>query len=163
MNRRISGYIRTNGRLNWIENAPDGAMDRINCERIVLLSQLMKLIHTLRILCLFLGVVPLPKFRAGVAALRLETGRFENLAVFQRTCFKCSDLVESEKHVLLSCPLYDDLQQEMYYAISQYKPNFRMLNDYEKIAYKFSSNNVIKAVAKTCKDILVRRRCFLYK
>ena len=87
------------------------------------------------------------KFRAGVAPLRLETGRLENLAVNQRTCFKCSDLAESEKHVLLSCPLYDDLQQEMYYAISQYKPNFRMLNDDKKIAYMFSSNNVIKAVA----------------
>ena len=100
------------------------------------------------------------KFHAGVVPLRLETGRFENLAVNQRTCFNCSDLVESEKHVLLLCPLYDDLQQEMYYVKSQYNPNFHMLNDDEKIAYMFSSNSVIKAVAKTCKDILDRRTLF---
>lgn len=103
------------------------------------------------------------KFRAGVAPLRLETGRFENLAVNQRTCFNCRKLVESEKHVLLSCPLYDDLQQEMFCAISEFNPNFNMLNVDEKIVYMFSSNNVIKTVAKTCKDILDRRRRFLYK
>ena len=41
------------------------------------------------------------KFRAGVAPLRLETGRYENLAVNQRTCFNCRNMVESEHHVLL--------------------------------------------------------------
>ena len=45
----------------------------------------------------------LAKFRAGVAPLRLETGRYENLAVNQRTCFNCRDSVECERHVLLHC------------------------------------------------------------
>ena len=57
------------------------------------------------------------KFRAGVAPLRLETGRYENLAVNQRTCFNCRDMIESEHHVLLNCPLYEYLQLEMLYRL----------------------------------------------
>ena len=50
------------------------------------------------------------KFRCGVAPLRLETGRYERLSPEQRTCFYCTDCIESEEHVLLSCPEYDDLR-----------------------------------------------------
>ena len=103
------------------------------------------------------------KFRAGVAPLRLETGRYENLVVNQRTCFNCRESVESEKPILLHCPLYEDLQYEMFYEASQVNPQFDLLNDDEKIVYLFSSTNIIKIVAKTCKDILDRRRDFLYR
>ena len=48
----------------------------------------------------------LAKFRCGVAPLRLGTGRYENLSVNERTCPFCKSVVESEKHVLLECPLY---------------------------------------------------------
>ena len=51
------------------------------------------------------------KFRIGIAPLRLETGRYEGLAVNQQTGFNCNENVESEQHVLLKCPLYEDLQQ----------------------------------------------------
>ena len=93
------------------------------------------------------------KFRSGVAPLRLETGRYENLAVNQRTCFNCRGSVESEKHVLLHCPLYEDLQYEMFYEASQVNPQFDILNDDEKIVYLFSSTNIVKILAKTCKNI----------
>ena len=46
------------------------------------------------------------KFRIGIAPLRIETGRYERLNEKERTCFRCSDTVESEEHVLLDCPLY---------------------------------------------------------
>ena len=103
------------------------------------------------------------KFRAGVAPLRLETGRYENLDVSQRTCFNCHDKVESEHHVLLNCPLYEDLQLEMYSQAFNINPDFYSLSDNEKISYLFSSNQLINIVAKTCKEILDRRRRFLYK
>ena len=48
------------------------------------------------------------KLRTGVAPLRLETGRYEGLAVNQRTCFNCNENVKSEQHVLLKCPLYEE-------------------------------------------------------
>ena len=103
------------------------------------------------------------KFRAGVGPLRLETGRYGNLAVNQRTCFNCLDLVESEHHVLLNCPLYEDVQLEMYSHAFNINPVFYYVSDEEKIRFLFSSNKMIKTVAKTCKDILDRRKCFLYK
>ena len=45
------------------------------------------------------------KFRCGVAPLRIETGRYENLNVDSRVCFNCNNEVEDEKHVLLQCPV----------------------------------------------------------
>ena len=105
----------------------------------------------------------LAKFRAGVAPLRLETGRYENLPVNQRTCFNCRECVESENHVLLHCPLYEDLQHEMFHEALQFYPQFNVLNDDEKIVILFSDVNLVKTVAKTCKSILDRRRRFLYK
>lgn len=103
------------------------------------------------------------KFRSGVAPLRLETGRYENLAVNQRTCFSCRECVESEKHVLLHCPLYEDLQNEMFACALNVNSSFYSLNDDEKIVLLFSCKDLIKPVAKACKEILERRRRFLYK
>ena len=103
------------------------------------------------------------KFRAGFAPLRLETGRYENLAVNQRTCFNCRNMVESEHHVLLKCPLYEDLQLDFFSHAFNINPGFYVLSDEEKISFLFSSKEMVKAVAKTCKDVLERRRRFLYK
>ena len=38
------------------------------------------------------------KFKCGVAPLRIETGRFENLRIEERICCLCSDLIEDETH-----------------------------------------------------------------
>ena len=43
----------------------------------------------------------LAKFRLGVAPIRLETGRYEGLALNQRLCPFCENAVENEVHVLL--------------------------------------------------------------
>ena len=105
----------------------------------------------------------LAKFRTGVPPLRLETGRYENLAVDQRTCFTCHNLVESEQHVLLNCPLYEDLHHELFNRAFELNSEFYSLNDNEKLIFLFTTSNMIKTVAKTCKDILDRRGRFLYK
>lgn len=57
------------------------------------------------------------KFRSGVAPLRLEPGRYERLLVEERICFNCSECVESEEHVLLSCSLYNDLRKRLFSVI----------------------------------------------
>ena len=103
------------------------------------------------------------KFRTGVAPLRLETGRYENLAVNQRTCFNCKESVESEQHVLLNCPLYEDLREFVYNEAFSINSSFYSLSDEGKLKFLFTSNYLIKTVAKTCKDILDRRRRFLYR
>lgn len=47
----------------------------------------------------------LAKFRCGTAPIRIETGRFEGLALENRTCIHCVDCIESESHVILYCEL----------------------------------------------------------
>ena len=49
----------------------------------------------------------LARMRCEVAPLKLETGRYENIPLELRTC---TNMVEDEKHVLLACPLYTQLQ-----------------------------------------------------
>jgi hypothetical protein len=54
------------------------------------------------------------KFRCGVAPIRIETGRYENLNVNDRTCFNCLNCIEDEEHVLLKYPLYTSITEELY-------------------------------------------------
>ena len=56
----------------------------------------------------------LPKFRCGVAPLRIETGHFEHRPVHQRLCFHCNGLVQEELHVVTVCPLYKDLRDTLF-------------------------------------------------
>ncbi len=45
------------------------------------------------------------KFRAGVAPLRLEIFCYDNTDKADKVCFQCADIIESEEHVILHCPL----------------------------------------------------------
>lgn len=45
------------------------------------------------------------KFKCGVATVRIETGRLENLEVTRKSCFNCHEILEDEIHVLFNCPL----------------------------------------------------------
>ena len=74
------------------------------------------------------------KFRCGVAPLRLDMGRYENLQVHERICLFCSDRqIEYEAHVLLHCPLYGDLRQVMFQNILAHNANFLSLNEHKKL------------------------------
>ena len=50
----------------------------------------------------------LSKFRCGVAPIRIETGRYENLKENERICPFC-DCDEDAMHVLIYCNLYADV------------------------------------------------------
>ena len=72
----------------------------------------------------------LSKFRCGVAPLRIETGRFEQLPVSQRTCPLCnSGEVETEYHVLLHCTTYNDIRVEFFDHMVRTVPNFFSISD----------------------------------
>lgn len=104
----------------------------------------------------------LAKFRCGVAPLRIETGRFERKKVEERVCFHCNNVVEDEKHVVLTCPLYADLRFNLYDEISKCDSNFNLLSDDDKFIYLFNTDVCLNNVAKTCFYILSRRNTFLY-
>ena len=59
--------------------------------------------------------------------------------------------------------IIEDLQHEMYSQVFELENSFYSFNDDEKLVFLFTSYNMIKTVAKTCKDILDRWVCFLYK
>ena len=64
------------------------------------------------------------QFRCGVAPIRLETGRYEGLEERERLCPFCQDVVESELHVLVECPFYADLRENLFKHITLHCPGF---------------------------------------
>ena len=52
----------------------------------------------------------LAKFRSGTAPIKVETGRYRNLDLSERVCFHCASCIEDEEHVLMVCPIYEDLR-----------------------------------------------------
>ena len=48
------------------------------------------------------------KFRLSNHRLRIETGRVENISAEHRYCPFCKSAVETEAHMLLSCPIYKE-------------------------------------------------------
>ena len=101
-------------------------------------------------------------FRCGVAPLIIETGRFENLRIEERICCFWSDFIEDETHVLLNCPFYYDFRGNLFTVAKGYTVDFMSFNNEEKIMFLFSNENMIRICAKTCLQILKRRRNSLY-
>ena len=73
------------------------------------------------------------KFRCGVASLRIETGRYEMLLYEMRNCFHCVTDVETEEHVLLECPLYNDIRQELFSKVDMPSNSFDVLSNHDKL------------------------------
>ena len=93
----------------------------------------------------------------GVAPLRIETCRYERLEEENRLCFHCNDAVESEEHVLLHCPLYQDLREILFTKVAYSIPGFCFKSSQQKLVCIFSCDiiPVIRISAKICNDILV--------
>ena len=102
----------------------------------------------------------LAKFRTGTAPLRIETGRYELLPVNERRCFNCN-AVEDELHVLIHCPLYEDIRCDLFNNAISVCDMFNYFTDIEKMCYILSNPNIVKDSAKTCWLILERRKLFL--
>ena len=104
----------------------------------------------------------LAKFRAGVAPIRIETGRYERLDISERVCFICKgnniNVLEDEKHVLIHCPGYADIRNNIFNNISNITENFDSMSD----LLLFHDENVCFYTAKICHEILFKRRCLLY-
>ena len=102
------------------------------------------------------------KFRCGVAPLRIETGRFENIQISERVCSFYKDDLEDEAHVLLKCPFYSDFRNELFNVAESVSKDFLSFNDSQKIVFLFSDVNMIRICAKTCFLILNKRRNILF-
>ena len=107
----------------------------------------------------------LAKARCGVAPICIETGRYENgkyLPVDQRFCQVCSEDVEDEFHILLNCPMYEDLHQILNDKACNVNVDFIEYNDTDKL--KILMSDIMSShTAKTCKTILKRRNEYFKK
>ena len=103
------------------------------------------------------------KFRCSATPLLIETGRYQNgiyLPVNERICKFCDNGVEDELHVLLSCPLYDDIRDDLLDHVIQCNEDFNDLCNEEKFVFIMTHCDITKYTAKACKLMLDRRRNF---
>ena len=102
------------------------------------------------------------KFRCGVAPIRIETGRYENLELKDRKCPFCN-VVETETHVILNCTLYSDIRNDLFQIALSVNPLFQNMSESEKFIFLFTHDALVRACAKTCYLILNRRNSYLCK
>ena len=103
------------------------------------------------------------KFRCGIAPLRIETGRYENVPHNERFCFNCPGFMEDEFHVLFKCPLYQQIRQHLFSTCYTKLPLLSTFSEYDQFLSLLSNTDIIYYVAKACHDILQLRREVLYK
>ena len=109
----------------------------------------------------------LARFRSGTAPINLELLRYGSmrLPANERKCISCKDEVESECHVLIQCPLYHDIREDCYNSLKESCINydsFKGLNDNDKMCFLLSNPKCTRIVARTCFNILERRRILTY-
>ncbi len=104
----------------------------------------------------------LARFRCGVAPIRIETGRYEQLYLNDRKCLLCQDdSVESEEHVILRCDAYSDIRDDLFAHIRTIYPQFSNLSDIDRLSFILSSHLVTAQSALACHNILQQRRNLL--
>ena len=102
------------------------------------------------------------KFRCGVLPLRIETGRYYGIPVEGRICEFCDkNEIETERHFLCNCTLYNDLRSTLYDAVTIKYPHFCDMETAEQFHILSQSEqlNTSKYVWKA----FCRRRALLYK
>ena len=100
----------------------------------------------------------LASLRCGVAPLHIETGRYSQLSVDQRTCLICvSGSVKTEKHVLMSRNFYADLRNELFLKAQSSHDMFSGWSMDDRFKYLMSNSKLVRHTAKACHLMLQRR------
>ena len=71
----------------------------------------------------------LAKLRSGTAPIKVETGRYQNLDLNEWVCFHCNSCIEDEEHVVMVCPVYDDLRLSLISEALLVNPAFEGYSD----------------------------------
>lgn len=73
------------------------------------------------------------KLRCGILQLHIESGRFNQTPLEERTCEICqSNSVEDEIHFVCVCPVYSDLRVKLYTSMLEQFPNLQNLSNMDK-------------------------------
>ena len=74
------------------------------------------------------------QFRLSIRPLKIETGRFQQLPVEDRTCNFClGSEIEDEKHFLFDCCLYNSLRDTLFSRVCALYPEFSAFQIIDKI------------------------------
>ena len=93
-------------------------------------------------------------FRCAVAPINLEIGRFFNIPANGRLCNFCPDKVEDESHVMLICPMYNNLREKLFIRARYVNVDFMDIINTDKLVFLFSESKITQRCAKTCDNIL---------
>ena len=80
------------------------------------------------------------KFRCGVAPLRIETGRYENIREDQRICPICKSDIENETHAILKRYLCEKMRATRVDTAVSICTDFDSLSDIEKMKPENDTN-----------------------
>lgn len=105
------------------------------------------------------------QFRTGTAPLKCETLRYgsNKIPFDQRICDFC-DLhePEDEVHALIRCPFNRSIRTELFKVANEVSNDFSGYNDIEKFLFLISDYDVMKDTARSCYNVLLNRRDFIY-
>ena len=107
----------------------------------------------------------LAKVRCGAAPIRIETGRYERLPSEDRLCQMCNtEQPETEEHLLISCPQYIDVREEIFQKALEIQPLFNHFEPVDKMCFLLSCVNpqLVYPVTKCIFDMMHGRKCLLY-
>ena len=96
----------------------------------------------------------LSKFRSGVTPINLELVRHLGIPVNNRFCIFCENCVEDEKHVLLSCPMYNGVRQALFTQPCYINSDFMSYDEDAKLWFLFNDDAIVSKCAKTCLKII---------
>ena len=101
-------------------------------------------------------------FRCGVAPLNIEIGRYSNTPIENRLCNICNEnVIEDEKHFLMSCPVYDNLRSVLMDKANTIVESFNELSENEKFIELLSNEIMCKSTARTLFEMFKVRRTFI--
>ena len=96
----------------------------------------------------------------GVLPIRVEVGRYRNLAVEERICEICNtNEIEDELHFVMVCPVYNSYRNELLDSVVS--QDFQLYNDLDKFIYLMK--NQPKQVAKFIVKAIDLRKGILFQ
>ncbi len=97
--------------------------------------------------------------RCETAPLRIETGRYENVALHDRICQLCDC---GNVHFLISCTALNYEVCNLYILVSQSVTDFNLLSDESKFLILMSNPLICKFTARACHEMFKTCRWILY-
>ena len=80
----------------------------------------------------------LSRFRLSNHSLKIEIGRHNGIPKDQRYCAFCENIVETEIHFMLDCPLYDPMRTKLIEYVNRENLLFQFYTKEQKFAYLLS-------------------------